>query len=619
MGYTDAQTSIDNTKSDHKRSQTSNSPIPFNSLNVFKWIDGRLGGTAGVPDHQQTVAYTLTVLCWLQSGLAGLLLIYAYYAAEVFILLHYAAAFIMLLVAAIPFVMLATRQVIPSAWFFCLACSVSVTAICAASAGIDDFIVPVLLLPVFWAVLMLGPTGALWMAALTILEIIFLAWWTVSGNAPGFAVEFDRPQEPTAVVLVIVCLSAGLSGFIMRINERAYETQLVNARKEAQAANLAKSEFIASISHEIRTPLTGMMGMIELLLKEELTPQQKELADTAQSSAKSVRTLISDLLDLSKIEVGELRLLPEPVNVTSLVTDTVKSFIATRGDNENVTIDYSVPDTSLWLLVDPLRLRQVLANYLSNALKFTEHGRIEVQLSKSQLETGEVMLRLEVEDTGAGIAEIDQHRIFERFTQIAENQKASQSGTGLGLAIVSDLARLQNGRVWVESTLGKGSTFFFEAPYRQCLPMDIPILPADDFSGRDEITVLIADDSAGNQRVLTRVLRGLGYSTLSAHDGEEAVELLSRNEIDVILMDVHMPKLKGPEALAKIRAFSTQKSDVAVIGLSADQDEKTIEAWQSAGVDALAQKPIDFASLDLTIRRVALPRSSRAGGEKATG
>ena len=401
---------------------------------------------------------------------------------------------------------------------------------------------------------------------------------------------------------MLVIISASLSGYVVLHNNRAYEERLIGMREAALDANRAKSEFIASIAHEVRTPLAGVMGMVDLLSREDLNSNQTEMAVTARASARNLMNLINDLLDLSKIELGELRLLPEPVDVVSLFAETVVEFrLAAR--EKGIKFTTELPQSECWILIDPVRFRQIISNFLSNAVKFTEEGYVRATLRLDERDDGQVNLALSVEDSGPGIPESMRRRIFGRFIQVDAVQRAQHNGSGLGLAIVSDLARLNGGTLRLDSEEGKGTAFTFEATFKRAKPIELPT-PMTNGTGPVP-TILVVDDSIGNRRVLTRVLQGLGYRTLSAQNGSDAVISIMNEQVDLVLLDYKMPVKNGAETLKDIRALpEASKRSVPVIGMSADTAEEELRSWIEAGAEGFMQKPVDFGVLDNNIRRV---------------
>ena len=556
------------------------------------------------PDDRP-IAHTLLVLSVVQAIL-GFIALAIDMAGEGFLVpQHILCALAILVVSAIPAFVIRTGRISTAAWVFNLTISIVVFLLCLLSAGIMSASAPILLLPVIWSWSTLGKRGALAICVLTVLEMFALIWWSISGYAPHNVTELGGlpPAVGLGLILLLVAFSGTVSGYVGYRNNQIHKEHLIRARDEAQKANRAKAEFIASIAHEVRTPLTGLMGMLELLARENLQDSHQEMAGTARSSARNILNLINDLLDLSKIEVGELRLLPEPTDVAALVNETAREF-KSAAEEKDLELTVRITGEPVWLLLDPLRLRQIVSNYISNAVKFTETGRICVSLTTSDLANGDVTLRLSVEDTGPGVPLSQRNMIFGRFTQIDSVQRAKYNGTGLGLAIVSDLAILLGGKTWVESEETKGSVFFFEGQFKRTSPLDLPRLSSSD-SDRADATILITDDSLGNQRVLSRYLQGLGYTTHAVENGSDAMMALLKQKIDLIFLDHFMPVKDGLQTLRDIRALpDPDLKNVPVIAMSADLPEADMKHWVDAGVDGVISKPIDFPALDATIQRV---------------
>lgn len=516
---------------------------------------------------------------------------------------HLIGAIALLMIAMLPFVTSWTRKPFLAALLLCLSVNVGVVWISAETGGILSPAVFFLVLPTFWGWLMLHVRASVTLLIATLFEIAILTLITTSAATPLPPYEFAGLSYAvtTGAVFGLTLFIGLISGLMSWSSSRQHEAELIKTRDEALQANREKSEFIASIAHEVRTPLTQLMGMIELLAKEEaLTSNQSEMAQTARSSARNILSLINDLLDLSKMEVGELKLLPEPMNAVEVFQITVNEY-RPIANLKGIQLSFHCPDKPVWLLADPTRFRQCLSNYLSNALKFTAKGSISARLSCDELDTGEILVTMSVADTGPGIPGNQLRKIFARFVQVDGTQRAEHGGTGLGLAIVNDLAHMQGGSAWVESEEGMGSTFYFRASFKRTRPLDLPEYARSDLP--DGMTILIADDSTGNQRVLTRVLQSLGYKTISATDGSEALSILASQSVNAILMDMHMPVKDGPSTLTEIRKMKDDRRNTPVIGLSADNTESDMKRWTEAGVDGFVLKPVDFEILDLTIRR----------------
>lgn len=522
----------------------------------------------------------------------------------------------LLMVPAITVVSGDPRQ---AAWALCGITSLSLCILGLISGGISSAILPMLIAPVVWAWFLLGQRAGVIFLVMMLLTLALCAVYADEVNPDLPSIQSGMFGVIQSLTLTLTTIACSLAGYLANRNEKLIHEDIVNTRDRANRANREKSEMIAGIAHEIRTPLTGLMGMLELLAKEPLEPAHAEMADTAKASARNILDQINDLLDLSKIEVGELRLLPEPVDITALFEATAREFKATSEDKGLLFLT-NAPEKPIWILIDPMRFRQILANFLSNALKFTERGHVYARLEIEDLDTGEVNLRVCVEDTGPGVPEQLFKAIFNRFTQVEGTQRAKHNGSGLGLAIVADLARLQGGKAWVEPGDETGSVFKFEASFKRTSALELPE-KSDQSETNSGVRVLIADDSLGNQRVLTRVLQGMGYQTVSVANGSDAIVTIAREKIDLVLMDFHMPVKDGPTALKDIRRLPDKtRANTPVIGLSADSSESDMKRWIDAGVDGFVLKPVDFVALDLTMRRVlGVQRNSQSELSARTG
>jgi len=384
------------------------------------------------------------------------------------------------------------------------------------------------------------------------------------------------------------------TGILRDVSDRhAAEQALIEAREQAVEGSRLKSEFLASMSHEIRTPMNGVTGMLELLLEEQLTDQQRKRVNVALGSAQALLTIINDILDLSKIEAGKLDLVPEWTDVHALVDDVV-GLMRPLADNKGLQVESScASDVPARVLVDGGRLRQVLLNLAGNAVKFTDEGRVSVAVTAVPAARDRVRLQWSVSDTGIGIPAQQIPLVFEQFTQLEAAATRRTNGTGLGLSICRKLIDLMGGTIQVASQPGKGSRFWFDvevpcaAQERMAAPPKTPA--AADVSRARGARVLLVEDNPVNRQFALAVLKSVGALVTVAIDGSEAVRMASEAEHDVILMDCQMPVMDGYEATRRIRAAGIA---TPVIALTANAMEGDRDRCAAAGMDDYLAKPI---------------------------
>jgi PAS domain S-box-containing protein len=394
-------------------------------------------------------------------------------------------------------------------------------------------------------------------------------------------------------------------------DEKQRQRQLAAAVQHARAAEATKARFLANMSHEIRTPLNGIHGVVDLLGDTPLDAHQRELLDTLRTSTARLRRLLDDILDLSKIEAGHLRLAARRFDVQAelhRVTTGFQPAAAARG----LRLAFHFTGTVRAVVGDPFRIGQILQNLLDNALKFTPSGAITVHVDAGTAgcPAGRCRIAVEVHDTGVGIAREVQDGLFAAFTQADETTTRRFGGTGLGLALSRELCQAMAGDIAVHSAPGQGATFRFhvlcEVAPGAADPVPSPALaapaPPPQLHGR---RVLVADDNLVNRKVLEHLLRSAGMQWAVAEDGEQAVAAAAAGDFDLVLMDVSMPKLNGYDATRAIRALpDVARARIPVIGVTALAMPGDAERCRAAGMDAYVAKPVDRAVLLAAIERV---------------
>lgn len=399
-----------------------------------------------------------------------------------------------------------------------------------------------------------------------------------------------------------------------RIKDRT--DQLEEAMRTAQAASQAKSEFLANISHELRTPMNGVIGMLDMALDRELTPELTEQIQTAQSCAYSLLSLMNDILDLSKIEAGKMTLEGIPFDFRALLADCIKAH-QPKATQNSVSLRSEVsPDVPRQITGDPLRIRQIITNLVSNAVKFTEYGSVGVRVAGEFTAPTHYILHITVEDSGTGIPADKLLHIFDKFTQADGSVSRKFGGTGLGLAITQSLVELHGGKIQVQSELGRGSTFTVTLPCEAdaaALPQQVNVetaLPSGAGNFASPARILVVEDNHVNQKVVTAVLRKRGFSIELANDGREALSKLDKSDaFDLVLMDVQMPVLDGLEATRLIRKEARWHS-LPIIAMTAHAMNGDKERCLEAGMNGYISKPVHPSLLLSTVDEFLLQKIS---------
>ncbi|MES2343900.1 MAG: ATP-binding protein [Pseudomonadota bacterium] len=386
---------------------------------------------------------------------------------------------------------------------------------------------------------------------------------------------------------------------------------LETAQREAVEANQAKSAFLAMMSHELRTPMNGVLGMAHALKQTRLDDRQAAQVEMLIRSGDGLMAILNDILDVSKIEAGKLELEAIAFDLTEVgarVCDLWREVANARG----LQLTYEVaPGAPRWVAGDPNRLRQIMLNLVSNALKFTESGEVRLSIRPQIAAQDGARFEIAVSDTGIGISPDQQARLFQSFAQAEAATSRQFGGTGLGLAICKQLTDLMGGAIAVESEPGRGSIFrvLLELPLADALDLAEPEAPGGGLSG---VRILVAEDNPINQAVARAILEAVGARLETANDGVEALDMLRDGAFDLVLMDVHMPRMTGIEALRRIRAGEAGPADIPVIALTADaMPGEDAKLW-GHGFDGVQPKPIQPMALIAAILEACAPRDEAA-------
>lgn len=427
----------------------------------------------------------------------------------------------------------------------------------------------------------------------------------------------------SGIVIVIAILSIGglaATIYFALTKERKHQDALVELefhkelKRQAEEASREKSEYLAIMAHEIRTSMSGVLGMAEFMLRSKLYKEQHSGVRVLYDAGQNLVQIINRILDFSKLESGTLEVVLAPFEPTDLI-DRVADLFSKEALNKGISIQKMKPESALWVQGDELRIRQILANFVGNALKFTKTGSVSIVLhaTDARQNSTHVKLVFEVQDTGIGIPLAVQGHLFKPFHQVDRNIEREYGGSGLGLSICKRLSDLMGGKIWLESEEGKGSRFFLELECERSMPVATEGLAlaanADDDPPGVRPSILLVEDNASNLKIATMYLERDGYRVTGALDGAEAILQYQSGDFDIILMDGAMPNMDGYEATRRIRAIEAKelRKRVPIIATTANTGKENEQRCTDAGMDDFVPKPYRFSDLKLKMARWHAP------------
>ena len=475
------------------------------------------------------------------------------------------------------------------------------------SGGISGMILHMVVLVYISGLLVLPLRSYLFFIAVSIIEVLAFAFLEIRN--PGIAAPYSDALSKLQDISLSSFLMLSIIGFALYVFKSAYTrdrrqlqeivSELEQEKEKAQAADKAKSEFLATISHEMRTPLNGIVGITELLAETPLGKEQRDMLGNLTYSSGILYSLISDVLDLTLIESGKLVLHRHEIDIRKEINE-IKKLMEPRLSQKKKEVKLS-----MWNLKavpakvsgDVVRFRQVLLNLIGNAVKFTEEGEISVRTKVQEENEEQIRIHFSVSDTGRGIPEDRHAQLFNKFFKAETDSNIE--GTGLGLSITKNLVEIMGGAIWFDSEPGKGSVFYFEIPFlkhvsKKTESRDKPALK----TSFEDLRVLIAEDVHINQMVIRKMIENLGVSQVDiAENGEEAVAKSGERVYDIILMDIQMPVMNGVDASSQITKQRNRDKKPVIIAVTANVMKTNLEEFKEAGISDVLSKPITQENL----------------------